>query len=113
MRGDFPSVLAGVFGLLLQPVFAQTAPGDPAGSQTIPEKDQSRPQDIPRGEKDGVGSGRSGSLSNKLNASDGVIKPTPGIDPGIVKPAPVPNPHSTPVIPPPGAPGGLPGPEPK
>ncbi len=88
MKTDFPRVLAGVLGLLLQPAFAQTAPGDPAGSETIPEKDRSRPQDM-------------------------VIKPNQDVDPAIVKPAPVPNPNSTPVIPPPGTPGGAPGPEPK
>ena len=39
-----------------------------------------------------------------------MIKPPPGVDPQIVKPAPVPEPNSTPVIPPPGVPGGPPGP---
>ncbi len=58
-------------------------------------------------------SGRSESLSEKLNAGGGVIKPKPGVDPCIVKPAPVPEPNSTLVIPPPGMPGGPPGPEPK
>jgi hypothetical protein len=92
------------------PAAAQVTPGDPAGNQTIPENDQSRPQDMPKGEKDG-----NKTLSDKLNASGGVIKPPPGIDPdpGISKPAPVPEPHSTPVILPPGTPGGPPGPEPK
>ncbi|MGQ0443734.1 MAG: hypothetical protein ACT4O2_01045 [Beijerinckiaceae bacterium] len=80
-------VLAGVLGLFLQPAFAQVEPGDPAGTETIPEKDRSRPEDM-------------------------VIKPKK-IDPGIVKPAPVPDPNSTPVIRPPGTPGGPPGPEPK
>ncbi|PNE11619.1 MAG: hypothetical protein CR217_08035 [Beijerinckiaceae bacterium] len=53
------------------------------------------------------------NLSHKLDASGGIIKPPPGVDPQIVKPAPVPEPNSTPVIPPPGMPGGPPGPEPK
>jgi hypothetical protein len=52
------------------------------------------------------------NLSNKLHASGGMIKPPPGVDPQIVKPAPVPEPNSTPVIPPSGVPGGPPGPEP-
>ena len=53
------------------------------------------------------------NLSHKLDASGGVIEPPPGVDPQIVKPAPVPEPNSTPVIPPSGVPGGPPGPEPK
>ncbi|MGI8568515.1 MAG: hypothetical protein ACR2KT_05350 [Methylocella sp.] len=88
MKTDIPLVLAGVLGLFFQPAFAQTAPGDPAGAEIIPEKDLSRPQDM-------------------------VIKPKQNVDPAIVKPAPVPNPNSTPVIPPAGTPGGPPGPEPK
>src|SRR2546423_1860169 len=90
-------LLAAVFGFSAAPAAAQVTPGDPAGNQTIPEKDQSRPQDMPKGEKKG-----------------GVIKPAQeDIDPGISNPAPVPEPNSTPVIPPPGTLGGPPGPEPK
>ena len=40
------------------------------------------------------------SLSSKLNKSDGVITPNTSVDPGIKVPAPVPQPNSTPVIPP-------------
>jgi hypothetical protein len=102
----------GALSLAGKGVLAQTAPGDPAGNQTIPEKDQSRPSDAPNGgAQDGTGD-RS-NLSDKLDAGGGVIKPEPGVDPEIVKPAPVPHPNSTPVIPPPGMPGGPPGPEPK
>jgi hypothetical protein len=92
---------------------AQTAP-DPAGNQTIPEKDLSRP-DASRagGTQGGVADKHEKNLSDKLDASGGVIKTPPGVDPEIVKPAPVPEPNSTPVIPPPGVPGGPPGPKPK
>jgi hypothetical protein len=38
----------------------------------------------------------------KLDKSGGVIKPAEGVDPQIVQPAPVPDPKSTPVIPPAG-----------
>ncbi len=110
MKAAYPLLLATVFGFSVVPASAQGTPGDPAGNQTIPEKDRSRPQDMPKG-KDGTGRGE--SLSDKLDASGGVIKPLPGVDPDIVKPAPVPEPNSTPVIPPPGMPGGPPGPEPK
>ena len=48
----------------------------------------------------------SGNLSEKLNRTDGVIVPQGNVDPDIHKPAPEPNPGSTPVIPPPGSPGG-------
>ncbi len=44
---------------------------------------------------------------------NGIITPTRPIDPGIQAPAPVPNPRTTPVIPPPGTPGGTPAPRPK
>jgi hypothetical protein len=47
-----------------------------------------------------------GTLSDKLDRSEGVIKPPAGIDPDIQKPAPAPNPGVMPVIPPPGEPGG-------
>jgi hypothetical protein len=79
------------------PVFAQTTPGAPGTDQVIPEKDRTRPQDQP---------GNAGTLSDKLDKSDGVIKPPSDVDPGMAKQAPVPNPNSTPVIPPPGTPGG-------
>ena len=54
-----------------------------------------------------------GTLSQKLDQTDGVIRPRTDVDPGITKPAPVPNPGSTPVIPPPGSPGGNPSVQPK
>jgi hypothetical protein len=63
-----------------------------------------------------VGSGGSGnqivspnarkdqSLSDHLASSGGVICPPPGVDPDITRPAP--EGGATPVIPPPGTPGG-------
>jgi hypothetical protein len=106
-------VFTGLLGLGATGASAQTAPGNPAGNQTIPEKvrpDASHPGGAQGGSG---GNGPKKSLSDKLDASGGVIKPPPGVDPEIVKPAPVPQPNSTPVIPPPGMPGGPPGPEPK
>jgi hypothetical protein len=91
---------------------AQIAPGDPAGNQTIPEKDLSRPAEGGTQNGNAVPD-RKQSLSDKLDKSGGVIKPAEGVDPKIVQPAPVPNPNSTPVIPPAGTTGGPPGPEPK
>ena len=49
---------------------------------------------------DQTGSGTGESLSSKLSRSDGVIKPKEDVDPAMHKPAPVPHPNSTPVIPP-------------
>jgi hypothetical protein len=115
MKAVLPLVFTGLLGLGAVGASAQTAPGDPAGNQTIPEKDLSRPD----ASRHGGAQGKSGvddhekNLSDKLDASGGVIKTPPGVDPEIVKPAPVPEPNSTPVIPPPGVPGGPPGPKPK
>jgi hypothetical protein len=95
------------FALAAVPALAQTAPGAPGSNETIPEK-QAAPSPPMRSD---VKSGR--SLSQKLDASGGVIKPPSDVDPGITKSAPDPNPNSTPVIRPPGTPGGPPGPEAK
>lgn len=50
-------------------------------------------------------------LSDKLAKSDGVLCPPPGVDPEIR--APTPDAGNTPVIPPPGSPGGNPNLRPK
>ncbi len=86
---------------------AQTAPGAPGSNEVIPEKEAPAPA-----APSGAGQS-SDNLSQKLDASGGVIKPPAGVDPEMSKPAPVPNPNSTPVIKPPGTPGGAPGPEAK
>jgi hypothetical protein len=53
--------------------------------------------------------GAAGSLAEELERSEGVIAPPdPGVDPGLVKPAPDTGAATTPVIPPPGSPGGDP-----
>ncbi len=82
------------FALAASPAFAQIAPGAPDSNQTIPEK-QAAPSPPTKSESD-IQTGR--SLSQKLDDSGGVIKPQNDIDPDIKKPAPVPNPNSTPVI---------------
>jgi hypothetical protein len=71
----------------------------PAGKdapKTPPQDPNSTQSDTRRGE----------TLSERLDRNNGVITPPSGTDPGIAVPAPVPNPNSTPVIPPPGSPGG-------
>jgi hypothetical protein len=74
-------------------------PGSPRPNETIPEK-QKPPSSSDA--TDGSGS----NLSDKLEKSDGIIKPPTNTDGGMVKPAPDSGTATTPVIPPPGSPGG-------
>lgn len=53
------------------------------------------------------------TLSERLDRNKGVLHPPSGVDPGIAVPVPDPHPNTTPVIPPPGTPGGAPSVEPK
>ena len=99
-------LLAAVFGLGASRVLAQIEPGASSSTQTIPEKDRSHPQHMPKAETprdNNVTTGR--GISEQLDKNKGLIKPPKGIDPGIKKPAPVPNPDNMPVVPPPGPPG--------
>ena len=83
------------------PIRPPQAPNMPPSSQVIPEKIE------PEREPSSTGTvGSAPTLSEKLEATDGVIRPPGNIDPEIRVPAPVPNPGTTPVIPPPGSPGG-------
>ena len=102
--------LAGVLAVALcggTAALAQTGPGAPGTDQVIPEK-KGAPITPPTS-----ASGSGEALSDKLKDSNGVIKPSTNVDPAMTKPAPVPNPNSTPVIKPPGTPGGPAGPQPK
>jgi hypothetical protein len=84
------------------PIPPQQAPNMPSPQNTIPEK-------IAPQEPTSTGStGSGGTLSDKLERTDGVIRPPSGIDPEITTRAPDPNPGTTRVIPPPGSPGGDP-----
>lgn len=83
----------------------QTAPNMPESKSTVPEKIDPPQTSI---------SGNPGqSLSDKLERSGGVITPQGNMDSGISKPAPVPDPGTTPIIRPPGEPGGNPNVQPK
>ena len=65
----------------------------PNPKNTIPEK-------IRSGEPDTTGSlGLRENLSDRLNRSEGVIKPPGGLDPEMDVPAPAPNPGTTLVLP--------------
>ena len=72
-----------------------SAPNMPAPQTTVPEKVA----------PDATGT-TGGTLSDKLERSGGVITPQADVDPGMAARAPVPNPGTTPVITPPGSPGG-------
>jgi len=83
---------------------APTAP-PPATRMTNCAPTQSTPQGsiAPQGSTTGQ---RAEPLGDKLARSDGVLCPPPGVDPEMH--APTPNVGNTPVIPPPGSPGGDP-----
>jgi hypothetical protein len=57
MKLALPLLIASAVGLGAASALAQTAPGDPAGNQRIPEKDQSRPLEP-----------RNGGVSNPVRA---------------------------------------------
>ena len=67
----------------------------------------------PKAPDEGISGSSSGSLSHQLSRSGGVIQPPANLDPGLTQPAPDLGPHSMPVIPPPGTPGGNPDIKPK
>jgi hypothetical protein len=72
----------------------QQAPNMPAPGSTTPEK------------IDPPATGSTETLSEKLNKSDGVIRPPSTAAPDMTVTPPVPNPGTTPVIRPPGTEGG-------
>ena len=82
------------------PIRPPQAPNMPPSDQVIPEKIE------PQGPSSTGTVGSGATLSEKLEASEGVIRPRENVDPGITAPAPVPDPGTTPVIRPPGSPGG-------
>lgn len=90
------SLLLGVASADAQPAQPPaTPPAQPGSPQTIPEKPAPGP--LTEG---------SGNLSDKLDKSEGVIKPPANVDPAISKPAPVTDPGTMPVIKPPEDRGG-------
>ncbi|HXC89223.1 MAG TPA: hypothetical protein VNV18_03575 [Stellaceae bacterium] len=82
--------------------YAQSQPSAPSGSEST------IPQQTPRSGS----SAAPGSLSHQLSRSGGVIHPPPSGDSGVVAP-PNQGASRTPVIPPPGTPGGNPMVQPK
>jgi hypothetical protein len=85
-----------------------------AAAQTLDKREEapkSPPTLMPLPPEQGEGSGS--SLSDRLSESGGVIRPPRETDPQMKVPTPPTGPHSMPVIPPPGTPGGEPSPQPK
>jgi hypothetical protein len=87
---------------------AQTAPPAPvsdcAPMRPVPPRGTVAPEGSTTGQ-------RAESLGDKLAKSDGVLCPPSGVDPEIR--APTPDTGNTPVLPPPGSPGGDPNLRPK
>jgi hypothetical protein len=105
----FVAVAAAVSALSVLAPQAQSAPNDvPLLPQ--PPNQNACPPDINRAPRSNETTG-SPSLSDQLAATKGVICPPAGVDPGIAAP-PVGG-GRTPVIPPPGTPGGDPSIQPK
>jgi hypothetical protein len=94
-------VLAALGALLCGPALAQTTPKP--GPDAIPEVAPGADPPNANTPKTDL-SKQGGNLSDKLNSSNGVIHPEGSVDPQMQKPAPATG--ATPVIPPPGAPGG-------
>jgi hypothetical protein len=71
MKAVLPLFITGLLGLGSAGASAQTAPGDPAGNQTIPERDLSRPDASRPGRTQGesVTDGHEKNLSDKLDKS--------------------------------------------
>jgi hypothetical protein len=98
------SVIAGAQGAAAQQVPPPNPPRSDITGQPNPSQDQRS--------TGAVGSSPQ-SLSDKLESTGGVIRPPSEIAPDMTVPAPAPNPGTTPVIPPPGSPGGDPTIQPK
>ena len=84
------------FAAIINSASAQQTPPPPIDA--IPEK---APQHMDTPSAD---DGKHGSLSDRLDKSNGVIRPETGVDPGIQKPAPATG--AMPIIRPPGDSGG-------
>jgi hypothetical protein len=87
------------------PAWSQTSPA-PA-PRTVPEQRPGQPAlpDDSTGSRQGTSAAPSGSLSDELSRTGGVMQPPATGDQGVVAP-PRAGSQSTPVIPPPGTPGG-------
>ncbi len=89
----------------------QTAPPAPDRPQNCAPMERGAGAGSPGPAQGTTGQGQREALGDKLAQSDGVLCPPAGVDPEIR--APTPDAGKTPVIPPPGSPGGDPSIRPK
>ena len=114
-----PALYSGILAVVLgsAPVVACAAPlvafAQAGGAVQSPAPSAGGDKAAPTQPDEDLSASSAGSLSHQLNRSGGVIHPPANIDPGLTKPAPDLGPHSMPVIPPPGTPGGNPDIKPK
>jgi hypothetical protein len=102
LKRQWSALALAAFGICVSTVALAQAPAPNAPSP--PTSDSSSPAD-PRQDPRSTGSTRPGeTLSERLDRSDGVIRPPADIAPdNTIRP---PDTGTTPVIPPPGSPGG-------
>ena len=91
-------------------LWAAVLPCAAAETETLPPATPSH-QTVPEAAIPGSGGGSAEPLSKKLDRQGGVIRPPSGVDPLMTQPPPAEG--KTPVIPPPGTPGGEQGIKPK
>jgi hypothetical protein len=112
-QGKSKLAALGLAGLLLAgPAMAQTPP-EPAPPPGMPEMTDPPAESTPPPETKTDKGGPEKPLSEELKQNEGVLEPPRDMDSKIQRPAPVPDPNTTPVIPPPGSPGGNPDVQPK
>jgi len=95
---------SGLFSALVLAALTLAAPREKCearGGATVADS-MAAPQDAPVPDTDIAK--KKGDLSDKLNSTSGVIHPEGSMDPGMQKQAPPVG--ATPVVPPPGSPGG-------
>jgi hypothetical protein len=101
----FGAALAGLPGdvALAQPGPAQQRQGPSPLPPAPPERIEPEPR-----QRGGAAGAPQTGLDGTTPPRGGVVRPPPGVDPGIQAPVPAPDPGTTRVIPPPGTPGGDP-----
>ena len=91
--------------MLISPASAQTPP-EPAPPPGMPNMADPPAESTPAPDATGETGEPDKSLSEELKEKEGVLEPPRDMDSKIERPAPVPDPNTTPVLPPPGSPGG-------